>query len=87
MRHKLLIRALIVFAMGAVAQFTVPSARASAGPVNCGFCELGCPADVVSFCHTLCPGSTEGGCAVASCSNGDGYQYSNAVVCYNEQQT
>lgn len=87
MKHKLLIRALIVVAMGAVAQFTVPSARASTGPVNCAFCELGCPANVIDFCHTLCPGATDGGCAVATCTNGDGYKYSNAVVCYSVDPT
>lgn len=86
MKHRLVIQALAVVAMGLAAQLTAPSADASSlrsAAAECDLCADGCPFNLPAVCAKSCDPGELYGCRTDRnvCTANDGRQYVYAVGC------
>jgi hypothetical protein len=84
-KHKLLIQAFAVVAMGGVAQVTTPQASAAtAAAYTClsGWCDSSCPSDLFAFCEPC--GHAGGTCSSSGCLGANGRHYDYSVTCINQ---
>lgn len=74
-KHRILVRAILVLAMGVAATITTPSSATASAP-SASYCET-CIDDMLCqigggqiMCIFLCPGATGGSMCGGSCSEG-----------------